>query len=307
MTEPFVNSEVDRTKSRWVAKVLKEFGRKSTTTKALFYYALQRKEPDYPICGGFVGEIRILRMYHESDGEKLLKWANKAKSLGYIPEGALVDGQPGEHIFLLSPFDMDRPKDIGSLFSASEIDAKPFRRELWLNRSSLNQILLPVCIENGINLVSVDGMPSNEAVRSLCERAQSSPTQVFCLSDLSLEGMAFCRDLTRSVAESCILPDIYVQVIHLGLTPSQVLQLCLPMISDKDGYKDGSRLERASYQKYLKPHGLKSNIKAELDALEVYYPGGVAAFVMKEISKRLCSSEDEDMLLHIRGGKIMVK
>jgi len=73
MTEPFVDSEVDRTKSRWVAKAYREFGRSRTTLRSLFYFALQRKEPDYPICGGFVGEIRCTRPYHESDGDKLAK------------------------------------------------------------------------------------------------------------------------------------------------------------------------------------------------------------------------------------------
>lgn len=61
MTDPFVDSEVDRTKSRWVAKVFQEFGRPRTTLRSLFYYALSRSESDYPICGGFVGEIRITK------------------------------------------------------------------------------------------------------------------------------------------------------------------------------------------------------------------------------------------------------
>jgi len=51
-----------------VAKAYRDFGRPKTTIRALFYLALARKESDYPICGGFVGEIRATRPYHESDG-----------------------------------------------------------------------------------------------------------------------------------------------------------------------------------------------------------------------------------------------
>lgn len=104
MTEPFVDTETDRTKSKWLAKLYHDFvediGRSRTTLRALFYYALQRKVSDYPICGWFVGEIRITRPYHESDGEKLPKWMSKARKLGFIRADAILDEIPGEHIFL---------------------------------------------------------------------------------------------------------------------------------------------------------------------------------------------------------------
>ena len=123
MTDPFVYSEVDRTKSRWVAKVFQEFGRPRTTLRALFYYALSRAESDYPICGGFVGEIRITRPYHESDGEKLAKWAGKAQKLGFLPADALLKEEPGEHTFL-----------------PETRHYRTHRLELWLNRSDFNSL-----------------------------------------------------------------------------------------------------------------------------------------------------------------------
>ena len=104
MTEAFVFTETDRTKSRWVARTYQDFvkntGRPRTTLRGLFYYALQMKASDYPICGGFVGEIRITRPYHESDGEKLAKWMSKARSLGFIPADAILEETAGEQIFL---------------------------------------------------------------------------------------------------------------------------------------------------------------------------------------------------------------
>ena len=104
MTEAFVFTETDRTKSRWVAKAYHDFvretGRSRTTLRGLFYYALQRKASDYPLCGGFVGEIRITRPYHESDGAKLSKWMSKARTLRFIPADAILDEIPGENVFL---------------------------------------------------------------------------------------------------------------------------------------------------------------------------------------------------------------
>src|SRR5512141_1859810 len=104
MTEAFVYMETDKTKSRWVARAYQDFvkntGRKRTTLRGLFYHALQMKASDYPICGGFVGEIRIMRPYHENDGEKLSKWMGKARRLGFIPADAILEGTAEEQVFL---------------------------------------------------------------------------------------------------------------------------------------------------------------------------------------------------------------
>lgn len=142
MTEPYVETETDRTKSQWVARAYNEFveetGRSKTTQRGLFYYAPQRKASDYPICGGFVGEIRIMRPYHEKDGEKLPNWMNKARMLGYIPAIAIVGEIPGERVIYPS--------------SARRLS---FSIEIWLNKSGLNPLLFPVCEKYGVTLVSV--------------------------------------------------------------------------------------------------------------------------------------------------------
>ena len=110
MTEPFADTETDRTKSKWLANAYGDFikytGRTRTTLRALFYFALQRNVSDYPICGYFVGEIRVTRPYHESDGVKLPKWMERAIKLGYIPANAIMEEIPGEHLFL----SLDKPE-----------------------------------------------------------------------------------------------------------------------------------------------------------------------------------------------------
>ena len=86
MTEPFAYTETDRTKSKWLANVYQDFVKNiGRSNRALFYYALQRNVSDYPICGYFVGEIRVTRPYHEMDGEKLPKWNKKSSRAGIYP------------------------------------------------------------------------------------------------------------------------------------------------------------------------------------------------------------------------------
>jgi len=166
MTEPFAYTETDRTKSKWLANVYQDFvkniGRSKTTLRALFYYALQRNISDYPICGYFVGEIRVTRPYHEMDGEKLPKWIKKAVELGYIPAHAIMEEIPGEHIFLPEVAQRD-----------------PYSIEVWLNKSALNPILYPICEKHGSTLVSVNGKASEKSIEDLFLRLEK-PTTILC-------------------------------------------------------------------------------------------------------------------------------
>ena len=266
MTDPFVNAEVDRTKSRWVAKIFKEFGRPKTTLRALFYYALSRSEADYPICGGFVGEIRAMRPYHENDGEKLAKWSSKAQSLRILPSDALLKEDPGEHIYI---------PDI--------INHQSKRIELWLNRSTFNPMLEPVCSRHGAVLVCTNG-PSQKSIEQLFKRATSKTgvsTAILCISDLSPEGLCFCRSLEAAIANGRSTDAPEIRVVHGGLAPEQLLKWKIPMISQrKKTSPEGisGKNEAKEYEKILRAHGLDRRKMAELDALEVYYPKGIAGF-----------------------------
>ncbi len=270
VAEAFVETETDRTKSRWVARAygdfVAEFGRPRTTLRALFYYALQRKASDYPICGGFVGEIRITRPYHESDGEKLQKWVGRAKRLGVLPADAILDEVPGEQV-LLPTFPCKGPLYI----------------EVWLNKSSLNQLLRPVCERHGATLASVEGRASKEAIKALRQRCDCQGTGrsalILCLSDLSPASSPFREDLEARIAESGLSENIKLK--RIGLEPEQVLDLKLPMVRATAGSKE----ERERFKRYLKSYPLDSKKMDELDALEVYYPGGVAGFLEAALSK----------------------
>lgn len=289
MTEPFVDTETDRTKSKWLAKLyhdfVKDIGRSRTTLRALFYYALQRKVSDYPICGWFVGEIRITRPYHESDGEKLAKWMSKARKLGFIRADAILDEIPGEHIFL---------PEISS--------KKPYSLEVWLNKSALNPLLYPICQKYEAILVSVSGRASEDAIRALYRRCDR-PTIVLCLSDLSPASAFFCQDLAKQIAESkppASNADIRLKCV--GLNPKQVLDLELPLVSANID----SRADQERFRRYLKSRPIDPRNMVELDALEVYYPDGIAGFLDKSLSKYACdySPDAESWMLDLKRGLI---
>jgi hypothetical protein len=268
MTEAFVYTETDRTKSKWVARAYQDFvkstGRTRTTLRGLFYHALLMKNSDYPICGGFVGEIRITRPYHESDGERLSKWANKAKILGFVPDGMLLEEASGEHIFLPE----NAPNRLYSL-------------EVWVSKSAANPLLVPVCRKHGAALVSVCGRASKEAISGLFQRCRGTML-ILTLSDLSPEGAFFSSDLQEAILQSrpaAGCPEIRIESI--GLKPDQVKELSLPMVNaGKSSKEDQSR-----YRRYLKSYSLNPGKKAEIDCLEVCYKNGLAGFLDDRLSR----------------------
>jgi hypothetical protein len=282
-TEAFAFTETDRTKSKWVSSVYRDFvnetGRARTTLRGLFYFALQRKASDYPICGGFVGEIRITRPYHENDGEKLAKWAGKARTLGFIPADALLEEKSGmgeKEIFL--PISDSTPAP---------------RREVWTSKPSLNPLLYPVCKKHNATLISVESGATAVAVDALCRRG-NSPAQILCLSDLSAKGAFFARELAAAIKARQTDGCAAIEVRSLGLHPQQILDWKIPMIQAGrgSGPDKESKEERNAFKRYLQSFGLDGKGMAEIDALEVYYPGGIAAFLDEMLSRdRRCPPE----------------
>ncbi len=269
MTEAFAFTETDRTKSKWVAKVYHDFvretGRSRTTLRGLFYYALQRTISDYPICGGFVGEIRITRPYHENDGEKLAKWTNRAKNLGFIPADVILEEIPGELIFM--------PKSS---------NCHPSHAEVWLNKSAAGPLLYPVCDKHGIALVNVVGRPSQEAIADLFKR-HSSPATIFCLSDLSQRDAFFADDLKEDIEK--FRPkesNLMFTVKNIGILPEQIRELQIPMIRSNKAKENKDK-----FKKYLEAFSLDPKNMGEIDALEIYYPGGIAAFLDRALGQKV--------------------
>jgi hypothetical protein len=278
MSQAFVETETHRTKSKWVAGVFRELGRR-TTIRALYYYALSRKESDYPICGGFVGEIRITRPFHESEGDKIFKWARTSQMLGYLPQDAFLE-ETGDLVYIpLQP-------------------PEGQRTELWISRPVFSPLLLPVCQRHSAALVSVGRRPPEEALRDLGRRLDR-PTAILGLSDLSAEDFSFSRDLAGRILEDGAFAGKDVKVLHLAINPMQVAGLGLPMVPGRKASKD----EQERYKKYLRPYALDHRRMTELDALEAFFPGGMAGFVDRMLAQSSSiGSGGEILLLDLKKG-----
>jgi hypothetical protein len=197
----------------------------------------------------------------------------------------------------LMPYWTRFPESISSCWSVPRRD--PILSKL-VNKSALNPLLFPICEKHGVTLVSVNGSASADAIKAFCQRG-NGPTIILCLSDLSSDSAFFCRDLAARIAESTppgSLADTRLKCI--GLKPDQVLELKIPMVQGRADSKETPNL----FKMYLKPHSLDPGKMAELDALEVYYPGGITGFRDKSLSKYDCNfnPDNESWLLDPRKG-----
>lgn len=283
-----LETPVDRTKTGWVAGVHREFGRPRTTVAALYYFALGREAADYPICGGFVGEIRAVRRYHETDCPKLDKWVARAKLFGCLPEDAILPPLVGE---FLSPAFQDGSEEGGGDGAGAAGIERP-NIVLWMASPGLARLVLPVCLKRSVALVSVEGRPTADAVARFVDRTRGGsdgrgqsrrPTLDLCLSDLSPEGLAFSRELALLIRDKISPggggPDL--RMARIGLSPRQVRDLGIPTIPEKARSKE----EKMEYSRRVKPAGFDPERIVELDALEAYHPGGIAGFVEEVLAR----------------------
>ncbi|MGH9198279.1 MAG: hypothetical protein ACRD1T_21420, partial [Acidimicrobiia bacterium] len=147
--------------------------------------------------------------------------------------------------------------------------------ELWCEKSTMNDILLPLCERDRMNLVTGVGEMSITSIQKLIERIRK-PTRIFYISDYDPGGqsmpVAVARKIEFILHESARKADI--RLYPLALTAEQINRLHLPRIPIKD-----SETRKASFERR---HGVGAT---ELDALEALYPGELARIVKEAVSR----------------------
>jgi len=148
---------------------------------------------------------------------------------------------------------------------------QPYHLELWAEKSTMDDILDPICIRLGMNLETAQGEMSITKVRNLVSRVQTAgkPARIFYVSDFDPAGwgmpVAVARKIEYLVRDREGL-DIRLQPIVL--TRGQVQHFRLPRkpIKDSDGKK----------AKFEEVHGAGA---VELDALEALHPGELGRII----------------------------
>jgi hypothetical protein len=173
---------------------------------------------------------------------------------------------------------------------------QPFHLELWIEKSTMNDVLMPVCRRLGINLVTGVGFQSITSVVQLLKRIRclpdDKPSRVWYVSDFDPAGdhmpVAVARQIEFYLDR--LAPGADIKLTPLALTREQVVQYKLPRIPIKrEDRRKGDFEDR------------RGKGAVELDALEALYPGELARLVEEAaepyrhdtLEDRLSEAEEE--------------
>jgi hypothetical protein len=241
------------------------------------------------------------------DFELLIGASKFARHLGLVEAGAFVDRRnPDPHFHAdHGPFGPDQPSwdiavglgvwplpqiraDMGTLdFSLPGVTVsgyeytqrdQPYHLEVWIEKSTMNDVLIPICDRCRANLVTGVGYQSITGVIGLLKRLPpGKPTRIFYISDFDPAGDSMPAAVAREVE---FYLDRYasaaaIKLTPLALTEAQVKQYDLPPIPIKD-----SDVRAESFMDRRKVTGA-----TELDALEALYPGELRRIVEEALAQ----------------------
>jgi hypothetical protein len=204
-----------------------------------------------------------------------------AQSLDTDPDEELevscmvVDSDPG-----VEAIDIPDMPRLPSLFLAADDPVQKFIVEVWVEKSTQNDWLVPLCRRRGVNLVVGLGEQSEIRSRELALRAAEygAPVRIIYLSDFDPGGRSMPKAVARKV-EFTIAKfnlDVDLQLIPLALTPDQCREYRLPRTPIKDSEKRKGKFEQT--------FGVGAT---ELDALEALHPGELARLLEDELNNWL--------------------
>ncbi len=234
----------------------------------------------------------------ENDWKYLIRSSLAARYLRLIPDGALADhrndppiinakntGTVGPKMEVLfadrAYLNTDIPfTEIHTpyLCATDMIVAQPYLVEVWVEKSTQNDILEPLAQKFGFNLVSGTGETSEVLARQAVERSISDgrPMRILYISDFDPAGRSMPVALARKVEywlHQCGI-DLDITLDPIVLTPEQCDHYRLPRTPLKDTERRAAKFEDRF-----------GTGATELDALEAIHPGELARIVSVEVCR----------------------
>lgn len=306
--DPFsVDQPMRLNRARWFAQLWNTFGFPKSVHLRRIHYVLASQDLPIPLAeltkrsrGMYRahGTTTGMRVYvnSKSNWEDLGDGARDARYLNLVPADAFIDRRNADpQIFLFGEPELPHalPAD-GEAFNylggdwlfppgwwtdAQEAPKIPqaYHVEVWAEKTTINDILVPICERLRTNLITGAGHLSLTIADDLMARALRSgrPVRVLQIVDADKFGKdmppAMARKVefrVRQLQRDPRYADLDIQPRRIVLTPEQIEEYNLP-VSPLDG------------------------VSVELDALEALHPGVLAGIVAEEISRYLDPDLDE--------------
>ncbi|WP_457583151.1 hypothetical protein [Ensifer canadensis] len=214
--------------------------------------------------------------------------------------GVEIDVWHREPGFRLDLPDVDEVPSPPSLNIVEVPSGQPYLVELWVEKSTMDDVLAPLTRRLGVNYVPGLGETSEILARQAIERAIDArrPMRILYISDFDPGGRSMPVGLARKLEfilnDSGLDLDITLEPI--ALTPEQCMFYRLPRTPLKETEKRAGKFEQRFGEG-----------ATELDALEALHPGELARIVEREVTRYIdptlrsrCSSARWDMIRQLQ-------
>lgn len=147
--------------------------------------------------------------------------------------------------------------------------------EIWCEKSTMNDVLVPICKRYSATLVTGLGELSVTVCQRLVERARRTdkPTRIIYISDFDPAGQSMPVAASRKIEFLAAGEDLDIRLQPIALTAAQITQYGLPRVPIKESERRRQRFEDT--------HGTGA---VELDALEALHPGELKRIVEAELA-----------------------
>lgn len=227
--------------------------------------------------------------------------SKQARYLGLVDPGAFVDKRnPSARLYTDSPadpsIDVNRNLWYGDLslptfpdlpsFDISDYRAiQRYHIEIWCEKTTMDDVLIPLCQRYQVNLVSGAGELSITACLELVrERMTDRPLRILYVSDFDPAGqsmpVAIARKVEYFIRNDGSMAD--VRLYPVVLSADQVQQYRLPRTPIKETERRAGRFE----ERY-------GEGAAELDALEAIHPGALRDILDRELRRYFDADLDQ--------------
>lgn len=277
--DPFyVGTETSLAMAQWFASVWQAAGYTNRVHLRRVHYWLV-SQADYEKHNGETYQNT------DKDWKYLGNAAKYARYLGLVRIADIIDNKnPTPHInatywddtpdFSITPPELNDPSIY--IYGIEPSNAQPYHLEIWCEKSTMNDVLLPVCRRYSANLVTFEGEVSVTACYDLVNRTKDAKkaVRVFYISDFDPAGNSMPAAMSRKV--EYLLQhygyDLDIAVMPLVLTLEQVQTYRLPRTPIKKSERRAGAFELAF-----------GTGATELDALEALHPGVLAGIVKDAI------------------------
>ena len=166
--------------------------------------------------------------------------------------------------------------------------------EIWCEKSTMNDVLMPLGERYGVNVVTGIGELSLTRCVELVARAEESqrPVRILYLSDFDPAGASMPVAVARKIEyrlHQKELNDLDIQVRPIVLTHEQCIRYRLPRTPIKETEKRAARFEERFGEG-----------ATELDALEALHPGELERILTREIG-RYYDADLDDRISDVAG------